>query len=103
MPIHERGVSRSDVGAEAKLRNELVAELKKPQKTGEPAIIIEHPSPGTTHLFVIWSSWEEMEQAVRSRIVLDAFAEARGQQEAAEVTVSMGLTQVEAERLGIKL
>ncbi len=101
MPIKQRGLDRRDVGSEAELRNALQAEFAHPQQTGEPEIIIEQSSPGTTHLYVIWSRWDDLEQVVRSRIVLDAFAAARGEAEALQVTISMGLTPAEAVRLGI--
>jgi hypothetical protein len=39
---------------------------------------------------------------VRSRIILDAYNEAKGEQEALKVTAAMGLTREEATRLGIK-
>jgi len=100
MPIHER-LDRHDVKTEAELREALRAELENPHDSGEPEIVIERPSPGTTHLYVIWSRWEALEQLVRSRIILDAFEAVRGREEAETVTVSMGLTLPEAERLGI--
>ncbi len=37
----------------------------------------------------------------RSRMILDAFKEVRGEREALNVTVSMGLTPPEAQRMGI--
>ena len=100
MPIREN-LRRRGVECEKELREQLMDELRNPKEEGEPEIVIEHPAPGTTHLFVIWSRWEELDQMVRSRIILDAFAAVRGEEEALEVTVSMGLTRTEADRLGI--
>ena len=102
MPVRENGLRRQAVAAENELREELIAELRNPKNEGEPDVIIGHPSPGTIHLFVIWSRWEEMEQLVRSRIILDAFTAARGEEEASDVTISMGLTRAEADRMGIR-
>lgn len=102
MPIRETGLHRHDVASEAELRGKLEAELQNPKEKGEPEIIIASPTPGTTHLYVIWSQWDDLDQVVRSRIILDAFTAVRGEQEALQVTVSMGLTQAEADRLGIK-
>jgi hypothetical protein len=90
------------VGSEAELREALQAELKDPQDTGEPMIVIDRPSPGSIHLYVIWSKWEGIEHVIRSRIILDAFESVRGEKEADDVTVSMGLTQEEADRLGLE-
>ena len=101
MPIREDGLHRHTVGCENELRDELKTELQRPKQEGEPEIIIEHPSPGTTHIYVIWSRWEDLDQVVRSRIILDAFTAVRGEDEAIQVTVSMGLTRAEADRLGI--
>ena len=102
MPIRETGLQRHDLPSEEKLREKLKAELSSPREEGEPQIIISRPTPGTTHLYVIWSQWNDIEQVVRSRIILDAFAAVRGEEEAVQVTVSMGLTPTEANRLGIR-
>jgi hypothetical protein len=102
MPVREGVPCGKGVSQEKPLRDDLTAELKNPKDSGEPQIIIEHPSPGTTHLYVIWSRWDDLEQVVRSRVILDAFTDARGEDEAIQVTVAMGLTQSEADRMGIE-
>lgn len=86
---------------EAELRRLLEAELRNPTDHSEPVIVVERPHPTTTHLFVIWSRFDGLEQVVRSRVILDAFGEVRGEHEALNVTVSMGLTPAEAGRMGI--
>jgi hypothetical protein len=101
MPIREGQSVRPSVPNEEVLRRELTTEIEHPKESGEPEIIIERPSASTIHLFVVWSKWSELEQIVRSRITLDAFREARGEEEALRVTVAMGLTREEAGRLGI--
>jgi len=101
MPIKRRALERLELPEEEDLRAELTAELKAPKDSGEPEIIIESPNPGTTHLYVIWSRWGEFDQMVRSRIILDAYTESFGEEEALKVTVAMGLTRTESERLGI--
>jgi hypothetical protein len=102
MPIRD-SLQRGDVPTEAELRGELEAELRHAKEEGEPLIVIERPNPSTTHLFVIWSKFDGLEQVVRSRLILDAYEAVRGQSEALKVTVSMGLTQPEADRMGIKV
>lgn len=102
MPVRERNLQTPGVPGEEKLLADLEAELRNPQDSGEPEIIIERPNPATTHLFVIWSQWNEWEQMVRSRVILDAYTNVRGEEEAVKVTVAMGLTPPEADRLGIK-
>lgn len=100
MPVRE-SLNHAAVPDEAELRRQIEAELRHPTNNPEPVIIVERPHPTTTHLFVIWSRFEGLEQIVRSRIVLDAFGEVRGEHEALNVTVSMGLTPAEAGRMGI--
>jgi hypothetical protein len=100
MPIRDT-LKQHDVAGEDQLRAELETELRAPKDSGQPEIVIERPNPATTHLFVIWSKWEHLEQMVRSRIILDAFGTAKGDAEAVKVTVAMGLTPDEATRLGI--
>jgi hypothetical protein len=101
MPIREK-LEKAEAPQEATLRADLKAELESPKESGEPEIIIERPNPFTTHLYVIWSKWQDLEQMVRSRIILDAYTEARGQVESDKVTVAMGVTPDEAARMGIK-
>ena len=101
MPIRDT-LTRHDLPSEADLRQLLVAELNAPHEGGEPDIIIQCPNPLTTHLFVIWTSFDGLEQVVRSRIILDAFQAARGEQEVRKVTVAMGLTPEEAQRAGLR-
>lgn len=100
MPVRET-LSHAAVPQESELRTQLEAELRQPTDNSEPIIIVERPHPTTIHLFVIWSRFEGLEQVVRSRIILDAFNEVRGEGEALNVTVSMGLTPAEASRMGI--
>ncbi len=101
MPVRDT-LARQDVIGEHELRAELKAELDNPKQAGEPEIVIERPTPSTTHLFVTWSKWGGLEQMVRSRIIFDAYAEAKGQEEALKVTVAMGLTLTEAAQLGVR-
>jgi hypothetical protein len=100
MPVRET-LTHTAVPEEAELRRQIAIELRNPTDNPEPVIIVEHPHPTTTHLFAIWSRFEGLEQIVRSRIILDAFREVRGEPEALNVTVSMGLTPDEARRMGI--
>lgn len=102
MPIRRYGVQVRGVSGEEKLQRELEAELRSEKETGEPVIIIQQPNPQTIHLFVIWSQWADLEQVIRSRIIMDAFAAVNGDEEAHKVTVAMGLSVEEAKRLGIK-
>lgn len=101
MPVRDR-LRSNEVDGEETLRAELKTELENPKSSGEPDIVIERPNPSTSHLFVIWSKWSDLEQMVRSRIILDAYTAVKGEEEAIKVTVAMGLTPSEADRLGLK-
>lgn len=101
MPVRDSLYTRN-LPDEADLRAELISELRAPNESGEPVIVIERSRPSSIHLFAVWSRFEEVEQYVRSRVLLDAFKEAKGEDEALKVTVSMGLTPVEAQRMGIE-
>lgn len=100
MPIRD---SLKSTGApdDAALQAELEAELTSPKEAGEPVIVIERPHPTTVHLFVIWSKFIGVDQAVRSTIILDSYAAVKGVHEAQKVTVAMGLTPDEAKKMGI--
>lgn len=100
MPVRDK-LRKQEGPDEHRLLSELKAELEQPKASGEPDIVIERPNPSTTHLFVIWSEWSDLEQMIRSRIILDAYSEAKGEDEALNVTVAMGLTPEEATRLGV--
>jgi hypothetical protein len=88
------------LGAET-LRRQLEDEMRHPHENGEPLIIIERPQRHTTHLFVIWASFDGFKQEVRSGLILDAYEAVHGEQAALDVTASMGLTPEEAKRAGI--
>lgn len=101
MPVRDTLKKREVLGEET-LRTELSTELENPKASGEPEIVIERPNPSTTHLFVIWSKWNDLEQMVRARIILEAYEKVKGAIEVDKVTVAMGLTPLEAARLGIQ-
>ena len=87
---------------EQELRVELLGEMQHPKNEGEPDILIEGDAKAGVHLFVIWAKWLGLEQAVRSRNILDAYAEWKDEREALQVTVSMGLTPDEAKSQGLE-
>lgn len=81
----------------------LVEEIRSPQPgTAEPIIIQESQGQqAPTHLYIIWSEWGQLTQLERSEIVLEAYREAKGTSFASQLRVALGLTPVEAERMGI--
>jgi hypothetical protein len=76
---------------------QLVEEWRFPQAAGQPDIILdENGAGGTIHVFVIWDEWDGLSQIERSEIVMDAFEQIKGANDAVRVTVAMGLTSAEA-------
>jgi hypothetical protein len=93
-----------EMGERLRLKAKLAAEWLG-QETDEPRpeIIEEAERAGgaTVRIYVIWNDWGALPQADRSEIIMEACEEALGQKKALPVTVAMGLTQPEAERLGM--
>ncbi len=85
----------------------LLQEWRSPQasENAEPLIIEERPGnhDRVNHLYVVWSEWGELTPMERSKIVLQAYTQFKGQDLANSVTLAMGLTPDEAEKIGIKL
>ena len=100
MPVRD-SLTQSTLPRDTELQGELEEELRSPKASGEPDIVIERPHSSTIHLVVIWSKFQGIEQVVRSSIILDAFTAVKGIPEAQKVTVAMGLTPDEAQRMGL--
>lgn len=105
MPL-ARIVHRSDPRHQS-LRERLIQEWTAPNSSATEPIIIEEGSLSvgqtfTVHLYVIWSEWADLDQTERSEIIMDACEQVQGRDFALNVTVAMGLTAKEAERMGIE-
>lgn len=103
MPLRKR-VERSIPAAAAQLEDELLQEWRHPDDSHEePVIIEENGQPDRpVRLYVIWNAWGALSQIERSELIMDVYEKLRGEPEALRVTVAMGLTPDEAERLGIR-
>ena len=55
-----------------------------------------------THLYIIWSDWGNLNQTDRSEIIMEAYEATHSPDELLSVTVAMGLTPEEAERMEIR-
>ena len=86
------------------LEDRLVEEWRNPQGNAPEPIIIEESDrqQAPEHLYVIWSEWTGLSQYERSKIVLNAYERVRGRNFALNVTLAMGLTSDEADRMGIE-
>jgi hypothetical protein len=82
--------------------NRLETEWRNPQEGNvEPIIIEESPSrqARTNHLYVVWSEWTNLSPLERSKIVMQAYSKVKGPDMANDITVAMGLTPAEADKM----
>ena len=86
------------------LLNRLVDEWQHPDPNATQPIIIEESGGQNqpTHIYVVWDDWASLGSIERSEVIMDAYEEVRGRGGAINVTVAMGLTPAEADRLGIR-
>jgi hypothetical protein len=82
------------------LKAALVNEMRNETSTG-PLILKEDAGfpAKSLHVFVVWDDWRGSTQKERSEVVMDAFEEVYGQAEAQRITVAMGLTEEEADKI----
>lgn len=86
------------------LKTRLVAEWRRSQSDQSQPVIIEESGGANQplHVYVIWDEWSDLDMVDRSEIIMDACAERYGRDQSLNVTVAMGLTSVEADRMGIR-
>ena len=69
----------------------------------QPIIVEESTGQGQpVHVYVVWDDWAPLGSIERSEVIMDAYEQVQGRAGASNVTVAMGLTPVEADRLGIR-
>lgn len=82
----------------------LVSELGKTGTSPSPGTptIYEEPQPygNKLHVKVIWSNWTGVPVEERGAVILDAYQKAGLNDELRRITVALGLTPEEAERMG---
>ena len=104
MPVKRR-LQRTQSADALELTRLLHNEWTKPKKSGQPLIIVEGSKNEPLHIYVIWNKWAELTQAERSEIIMDVVDNLAGKNTLpanSPVTVAMGLTTEEAERMGIE-
>lgn len=105
MPIR-RKLLKDQPESAGDLARKLFSEWTKPKKTGQPLIVVEGSKGGPIRIYVIWDRWAELNQTERSEIIMDVVDQLTGKNRLPKdstVTVAMGLTTEEAERMRIKL
>lgn len=102
MPVKKLTRSGPSPAAQT-LLNRLVDEWRQPDPNAlQPIILEEAGGQGQpTHLYVVWDDWAPLGSIERSEVIMDAYEQVRGSAGAITVTVAMGLTPIEADRLGI--
>lgn len=101
MPVR-RGLPRILPAGAPDLERRLENEFRVPNDQGQPLVFEEPPEPApVTQIYVVWDDWASLTQQDRSEIILRAYERAKGEQAALKITVAMGLTALEAERMGI--
>ncbi len=69
----------------------------------EPVILEERDGAGRLmHFYVVWDEWGELDAVERSAMIMDAANQRYGATGTGNVTIAMGLTKAEADRLRIK-
>ena len=83
------------------LVDRLAAELKSANGT-QPVILEEQISAtGSRHVHVIWDKWQNISDEQRSRLIVDAYRRAEGENVASEITIAVGVTPEDALSLGL--
>lgn len=102
MPVKQIGPRQPSPMA-GQLAQRLIAEWNSPQGTSaQPVIVEEHDAVGRLiHVYVVWDEWSNLEADERSEIVLDACEKVKGRTATLDLTIAMGLTSLEADRLRI--
>ena len=103
MPIKHR-LQRTLPSSANELARLLMDEWVHPKNEGQPLIVLEGGKGQPQHIYVIWDQWQGLDQRQRSEIIMDVVENLSGEhtfQDPSLVTVAMGLTPEEAERMGI--
>ncbi|MDM8006497.1 MAG: hypothetical protein QUV05_10170 [Phycisphaerae bacterium] len=87
------------------LVKDLVRVLHENQPKGPPddpqIIIKEIRHTNSIHVTVIWDRWADIDAEERGRLILDAIAKELGEAEMLRVSMALGVTKAEADRLGL--
>jgi|SRR5687768_5476195 hypothetical protein len=102
MPVKKLAKREAPPKAQA-LASKLVQEWKAKNSKASQPVILEDAGRSNQpfRVYVVWDDWEDLTGIERSEIIMDAYEEVYGKTKAVNVTVAMGLTTEEAQRLGI--
>jgi hypothetical protein len=102
VPVVTKRSEKTPVAQELKQR--LIEEWKGAgTRQPLPTIVHEEDERGdVVHVYVVWDEWRELNQEERSAIITDAYWEVF-QEKGLALTVAMGLTSEEAQRMKLQL
>jgi hypothetical protein len=104
MPIKRR-LQRTRPPTSDELVRMLHDEWTRPKDSGQPLIVVEGQPGEPAHVYVIWDAWNGLSQTERSEVIMDVVENLAGEHRFADpslITVAMGLTSEEADRLGLR-
>lgn len=79
----------------------LAEEFIRPRDEPNRPLISVDKSRARYHIAVIWNGWGSLSQAERSDLIMRAYEQAFGNEDALNVSSAMGLSADEAQRLGL--
>lgn len=87
-----------------KMERLIAKEWKNPRSRAAQPIILEEKggAPHTLHVYVICDDWHGLGTAERAQAIANAFETAFAGNRTEYITLALGLTPLEAERLGIR-
>jgi hypothetical protein len=102
MPVRQLRPRKPTPSARA-LKDRLLAEWRNADSTAAQPVILEERggSNQPIHIYVVWDDWASLSDVERSEVIVEAFEDRYGKDEALNMTVAMGLTTAEADRLAI--
>lgn len=104
MPVEYRRHDRI-AHSHGDLKALLAEELRRDSPEGAPEapyiVIEEIPNSGNLHVTVVWDRWQGIDPEERGRVILEAYGEAKGEADMHRITMAMGVTREEAQRLNI--
>lgn len=84
------------------LKDELIA-AREEGPADAPEIVEELlPRSDYFHVSVVWDRWAAIDPRERSQIIMQAYQQARGFDEMRKITLALGLTHAEAQRMQLQ-
>ena len=101
MPFYKEQPGQHRDANHNELVEAIVAEFDRQEGDG-PVIIQEAvQASDRLHVFVIWDRFRNVREEHRSAAILDAYQQHFGEETMLRVAIAMGLTQAEADAMGI--